>query len=86
MEIKFHAKMKGSISIRLPESYRGLVEGLCGTWDGDPENDLHKDGSEMDAEAYGDSWRVEDYEETWVWRRKIITYGDSIFDEAYEKS
>lgn len=48
-----------SLTVRAPGSDRGHTEGLCGTYDGQPDNDFHKEGGETvkDSASFINSWR-----------------------------
>ena len=48
-----------SLTVRAPGSDRGHTEGLCGTFDGQPLNDYHKEGGETveDSTSFINSWR-----------------------------
>ncbi|XP_066571629.1 von Willebrand factor D and EGF domain-containing protein isoform X2 [Amia ocellicauda] len=50
-----------SLTFRAPSSDYGQTQGLCGTFDGDPENDFHKAGGDsvpQDESGFIDEWRV----------------------------
>ncbi|KAJ8354503.1 hypothetical protein SKAU_G00220700 [Synaphobranchus kaupii] len=49
-----------SLTIRAPSSHFGHTEGLCGTFDGDPQNDFHKAGGDSvrDAGTFISAWKV----------------------------
>lgn len=49
-----------SLTVRAPGSDRGHTEGLCGTYDGQPNNDFHKEGGETveDSTAFINAWRL----------------------------
>ncbi|KAI1886121.1 hypothetical protein AGOR_G00210750 [Albula goreensis] len=49
-----------SLTLRAPSSDFGHTEGLCGTFDGDPQNDFHKAGGVVlqDAGTFISAWRV----------------------------
>lgn len=48
-----------SLTVRAPGSDRGHTEGLCGTYDGQPNNDFHKEGGETveDSASFFNAWR-----------------------------
>uniref|UniRef100_A0A3B4DMT3 von Willebrand factor D and EGF domains n=1 Tax=Pygocentrus nattereri TaxID=42514 RepID=A0A3B4DMT3_PYGNA len=48
-----------SLTVRAPSSDRGHTEGLCGTFDGRPLNDYHKEGGEAveDSASFINTWR-----------------------------
>ncbi|XP_029115904.1 von Willebrand factor D and EGF domain-containing protein [Scleropages formosus] len=49
-----------SLTLRAPSSHFGRTEGLCGTFDGDPQNDFHRPGGigAADASHFISAWRV----------------------------
>uniref|UniRef100_A0A3B1JDM1 von Willebrand factor D and EGF domains n=1 Tax=Astyanax mexicanus TaxID=7994 RepID=A0A3B1JDM1_ASTMX len=49
-----------SLTLRAPGSDRGHTEGLCGTFDGQPLNDFHKEGDKTvkDSASFINSWRL----------------------------
>ncbi|XP_057207892.1 von Willebrand factor D and EGF domain-containing protein isoform X1 [Triplophysa rosa] len=49
-----------SLTARAPGSDRGHTEGLCGTYDGQPNNDFHKEGGETvkDSTSFINAWRL----------------------------
>ncbi|XP_051963199.1 von Willebrand factor D and EGF domain-containing protein [Xyrauchen texanus] len=49
-----------SLTVRAPGSERGHTEGLCGTFDGQPINDFHKEGGETvgDSTSFINAWRL----------------------------
>lgn len=48
-----------SLTVRAPGSDSGHTEGLCGTYDGQPDNDFHKEGGETvkDSASFINAWR-----------------------------
>lgn len=50
--------------IRVPDSYRDKVEGLCGNYDNDPDNDMMTRNKTMTTSysEIGNSWQVDDPE------------------------
>lgn len=48
-----------SLTVRAPGSDRGHTEGLCGTYDGDPENDFQSTGGTalQDVQTFISEWR-----------------------------
>ncbi|XP_067221405.1 von Willebrand factor D and EGF domain-containing protein isoform X2 [Chanodichthys erythropterus] len=49
-----------SLTVRAPGSDQGHTEGLCGTFDGQPMNDYHKEGGETveDSTSFINAWRL----------------------------
>ncbi|KAA0702211.1 von Willebrand factor D and EGF domain-containing protein [Triplophysa tibetana] len=49
-----------SLTVRAPGSDRGHTEGLCGTYDGQPNNDFHKERGETvkDSASFINGWRL----------------------------
>ncbi|XP_076832293.1 von Willebrand factor D and EGF domain-containing protein [Brachyhypopomus gauderio] len=49
-----------SLTVRAPGSERGHTEGLCGTFDGQPVNDFHREGgaSVEDSASFINAWRL----------------------------
>lgn len=48
-----------SLTVRAPGSDQGHTEGLCGTFDGKPMNDYHKEGGQTveDSTSFINAWR-----------------------------
>ncbi|TRY94151.1 hypothetical protein DNTS_026143 [Danionella cerebrum] len=67
-----------SLTVRAPGSDRGHTEGLCGTFDGEPMNDFHKQGGDI-VEDTSTSTFIS------TWRQELKCYllapGDSLFDK-----
>uniref|UniRef100_A0A673NCA8 Si:dkey-30e9.7 n=1 Tax=Sinocyclocheilus rhinocerous TaxID=307959 RepID=A0A673NCA8_9TELE len=49
-----------SLTVRAPGSDQGHTEGLCGTFDGKPMNDYHKEGGQSveDSTSFINAWRL----------------------------
>lgn len=57
-----------SLTLRAPSSDRSHTEGLCGTYDGQPDNDFHSAGGATleDQHAFISEWRSEFYRVTYL--------------------
>ena len=55
-----NARGKGKVQVDLPQSYQECIEGICGNWNRQSEDDMHPRGSTHRASMaeVGDSWRV----------------------------
>ncbi|CAJ1061895.1 IgGFc-binding protein-like [Xyrichtys novacula] len=58
LEVKFD--WRANVQMRLPSTYAGQTNGLCGDFDGNPKNDfLKSDGTQADnVNDFGGSWQV----------------------------
>lgn len=59
-----------SLTLRAPSSDRSHTEGLCGTYDGQPDNDFHSTGGATldDLHAFVSEWRSVVFRLTDVYR------------------
>lgn len=51
------------VYVQLSSRWKGRVQGLCGDYNGDAQNDLKSpsSGLETSATIFGDSWKLEDF-------------------------
>lgn len=51
------------IYVKLDNQWRGHVQGLCGNYNGDTQDDLKSpsNGLETSATLFGDSWKLQEY-------------------------